>query len=145
MIRISGNDNTMSQNTTISYPDIEIYLADTTNDAIIAWLSTILSDINLTRSSGNKGTCHYSARSLLQQGMVEIHFMIIENANTNFTGLWFKTGQTPWSSDLECARAAAEQFPGEIRCSPGPWNPDQDSDEWVSIHNGRESTVIWRS
>jgi hypothetical protein len=133
----------MSQN--ITYPDIEIYLADTTNDEIVDWLAAILSDINLTGSSPDKGTWHYSARYLNRRGETEIRFIIVEKANADFTSLWFKTGQTPWSSDLECARAAADHFSGEIRCSPGPWNPDQDNDEWISIHNAHESTVAWRS
>ena len=135
----------MSKDKTLTYPDIEIYLADTTNDEIVDWLATILSDINLTRSSRNNSTCHYSARCSHQQGEVEIGFMVVENANGSFTSLWFKTGRTPWSSDLECARAAADQFHGEIRCSPGPWDPDQDNDEWISIQNAHESTIIWRS
>jgi len=135
----------MPQNTTIAYPDIEIYLADTNSGDIVDWLATILSDINLTGSFPNKGTWRYSARYLHQQGESEICFIIVENASADFTSLWFKTGQTPWPSDLQCARAAANHFSGEIRCSPGPWNPDQDNDEWVSIQNAHESTVVWRS
>jgi hypothetical protein len=135
----------MSQSTSPAYPDIEIYLADATKDEIVGWLATILSEINLTQSSSKRRTFSYSAKSLHQQCEVEVQFMIIEKANANFTSLWFKTGQTPWSTDLECARAAADQFPAEIRCSPGPWNPDQDNDEWVSIQDSQESTIIWRS
>jgi hypothetical protein len=135
----------MSQNTNIIYPDIEIYLADTTNDEIVNWLDSILSDINLTRSSRDKGTCRYSARYLNQQGEREIQFIIIEYASGDFTSLWFKSGQTPWPSDLECARAAADHFSQEIRCSPGSWNPNQDNDEWISIRNAHETTVAWRS
>lgn len=135
----------MPQNTAIAYPDIEIYLADTSPDEIIAWLATTLSDIRPIRSSLNTRTWHYVARCLHQQGEVEVRFIIVENANANFTSLWFKTGQTPWSSDLACARAAASHFPREIRCSPGSWNQDQDSDEWLSIQNALESTITWKS
>lgn len=135
----------MSQHTTIAYPDIEIYLGDTTSDEIIAWLATILADIRLTRSSRNTRTSHYSATCMRRQGEVEVPFTIVENANANFTSLWFKTNRTPWASDLQCARAAAAHFPCEIRCSPGSWNPDQDSDQWLSIRDTHESTVIWRT
>jgi hypothetical protein len=135
----------MSQKSHIVYPDIEIYLANVTGHEIVDWLATFLSEITLTRSSPDKNTCHYSARYLRQQEEVEIHFIIMEKACANFTSLWLKSSRTPWNSDLECARAATGHFPGEVRCSPGSWNPDHDNDEWISIQNGNETTCTWRS
>ena len=135
----------MTQENDIKYPDIEIYLADISNDEIINWLSAPLSDIKLTRSSPKFTSWRYTATWASETGPIEVCFMVIENSSQNFTSLWFQTSQLPWPTDLLCARAASKHFSCEVRCAQGSWSPDQDPDEWLSIQGEKEALITWRS
>lgn len=133
----------MNNNLHEEYPDIEIYIYDTSAEQIIAWLDSIFTRIESVKTS-NKG----KTRTLIADNTggipaSQVSIIIVENAKDNFTSVWFQSEHTPWSTDIECARSASSQFTSEIRCTAGSWNQEQLLDGWISLTAKNESSIIW--
>ena len=116
------------------FPDLEIYLKRVPPHDILAWLKTIFDEVQVL-------TTEPSTQCLVDQ----MACTISENvAKGGYTSLWFKSNATPWLSDLDCARAAFDHFGGEIRCSTGGWEGEDDGG-WLRITDKGEATVNWHS
>lgn len=70
---------------------------------------------------------------------------ISENvAKGGFTSVWFKTNETPWENDHECAVSAFDYFQIETRCSTGGWEGEDDGG-WLRITDKGSQTVNWHT
>ena len=120
------------------HPDIEIYIKQQTVEQIVTWLQSRFADLTPTQKKGN--THHFKA----QHEGHSIAVMLIYQAAKDFSSLWFDSSQTPWATDLDCARQAQQQLGTEIRCIASGWNEGDEPDEWWSVTNNGENKILWR-
>lgn len=115
------------------FPDIEIYIKRPALDDVIAWLDRRFS-VKGTAQQGDTVMC-----------MLEgFQCAIVEDAvKGGFTSVWFKSADTPWATDRDCALEAAREFGLEVRCSTGSWQEDDEGPEWLRITPEGESVVDW--
>ncbi|MGM1051805.1 MAG: hypothetical protein ACQEXO_05360 [Pseudomonadota bacterium] len=119
------------------YPDIEIYLAKPPLDALNQWLGAAIGAEPL--APAGKGQW----RTLGHHDGADIPVLLVEKAADGFTSLWFDSSHTPWESDADCARAAA-QLGCEVRCSLGSWHPGDDPDRFLQLlPDGSEAEIDW--
>ena len=119
-------------------PDIEIYLKRATPADIIDWLKQNFQIIQSSdRGEGCKLTLDYKGSST--------DCIIVEQAaKGGYVSVWFKTNETPWRTDEECAREAFEALGVETRCSIGGWEADSDeSGGWYRFTDTGRSVVNW--
>jgi hypothetical protein len=136
---------------THSSPDIEIYVKRVETDEIVRWLSEYFEIIEGHHShltvpfSGEPGATMITLRYPDSDPTSHLHCTIVEKAvKGGFTTVWFKSNQTPWKSDAECAEAAFDFFNVEVRCSTGGWqNGDEDTGGWLRFTKDGQSIVNW--
>ncbi|MAF17290.1 MAG: hypothetical protein CMG93_15145 [Marinomonas sp.] len=122
-------------------PDIEIYLLSCPTEQIIRWLEQDFS-VNEVRTSSDA-----SIKVILTFNGNTIPVTILEKAaGKRFTSVWFDSDQTPWKSDMDCARHAFEKLNCEVRCNYQGWQEDNqdDPDLWWRINDNGEGPYIWR-
>ena len=126
--------------TEIRHPDIEIYVKNCTPDAISNWLAEQADSISAVSS---KGQNHQLVLTFANQ---QVPVMIQEKvAGKAWTSVWFKKNETPWLTDLSCARNASEGLETQIRCIASGWNDGDDPDEYWKVENGSEEKIQWRT
>ena len=120
------------------FPDIEIYVKQVDLPSILDWLARHFQILD--RSSG-----HHTHDIVLSSGKASIHCLIVEQAaKGNFTSIWFKSDQTPWTTDQDCARDAADYLGCEVRCSAGSWQEDNDeTGGWLRVTKQGQSRINW--
>ena len=82
---------------------------------------------------------------LIQYETHTIPVMIVENVAGIFTSVLFESDNSPWPRDIDCAHEVFKQFNNEIRCIAKSWHEGDEPDEWLSISNAGEQTMLWRS
>ena len=116
--------------------DIEIYAKSLKLADIVSWLETCFSSVEVVTSG-----------KVVHDYMLDgkIPLMIVENAvGKAWTSIWFKSPETPWSDDRECAKALQSHTKCRVRANAAPWSDGEDMDEWWQItEDGEESTVSW--
>lgn len=118
------------------FPDIEIYLNRPVLADVIGWLDRRFGLLE-TRTRANTITCRLKQH--------DIQCAIVENAaEGRFTSVWFKSPDTPWESDRDCALEAFDELGVEVRCSSGSWQDDNDEPGWLEITRHGESTIDWQ-
>lgn len=120
------------------YPDIEIYLKRIDSDAISRWLQQRFEQCSPLHQQGTSS--HYR----IAHGPHCISVLVVEKAQGIFTSLAFDSDQTPWPTDLDCAREAAVYFDCEVRCNASGWQEGDDPDEWLSISAEGEKLISWK-
>lgn len=121
-------------------PDIEIYLREDHLDNFFQWLNQHIGVLHLDPWSGA------TRRGTLQNGQTPIPLMIVRKAAGKWASVWFISEYTPWSTDLECARAIAAGLQVEVRCSVGTWEESQgdaDADRWMKVTATEEDEFVW--
>ena len=134
---------------TENQPDIEIYLKRPAIEDILGWLEKHF-EISGHETSGDRHEI-----SLIYNG-VALTCMIFEKvAKGGYASVWFKSNQTPWSTDEACASDAFESLGLETRCSTGGWQSgsedgDHEGDSqqgerggWYRFTAAGKSTVNW--
>lgn len=122
------------------HPDIEIYVKNRTQEQIEQWLNSRFGDLQRDFS---QGTIHeYRASANGAKVPVMVHEKVVGKA---WTSVWFKSDQTDWATDLECALSAASEMETQIRCIAGGWNDGDDPDEWWKVENGEQEKIQWRT
>ncbi|OED44373.1 hypothetical protein ACH42_07750 [Endozoicomonas sp. (ex Bugula neritina AB1)] len=117
--------------------DIEIYVKNLLLDDIQGWLTETFDTIK-TINTGN--TVHDLE---VTAGDKIIPVMIVERAvGKAWTSIWFKTSDTPWKDDTECAKSLQVSQQCRIRCNSGPWQEGADMDEWWQLDEQGEETII---
>ncbi|SBS35029.1 hypothetical protein MAQ5080_03051 [Marinomonas aquimarina] len=122
-------------------PDIEIYLLSCPTERIISWLEQDFSVLDMRKPSDIATKLH------LDWNGRDIPVTILEQAaGKRFTSVWFDSEQTPWESDMECAKRAFEALQCEVRCNYQGWQEDgqEDPDLWWRINANGEGPYIWR-
>ncbi|MFB9145830.1 hypothetical protein ACFFU2_04755 [Halomonas alkalicola] len=128
----------MTSDSQARYPDIEIYLARPSVEAIGEWLIAAIGAAPLSPAGKGKW------RTRGQHDGEEVPVLLVEKAADGFASLWFDSPHTPWESDAACARAAAAQVGCEVRCSLGGWHPGDDPDRFLKVlPDGSESEIDW--
>lgn len=121
-------------------PDIEIYLREDHLDGLSEWLGQHIGELQLGPWAGT--TRHGRLHS-----DTEIPMMIVRKAAGKWASIWFNSDQTPWATDLDCARALAAGMDVEVRCSAGGWDETQgmtDADSWMKVTAAGEEAFIWK-
>ncbi|WP_246480667.1 hypothetical protein [Motiliproteus sediminis] len=129
----------MIENPETRHPDIEIYIFAAKASDVEAWLQQQFEQLEQSHQQG--GRTDYRATT----NGITIPVMVIEKAAGKFTSVWFDSAVTPWSRDLDCARAAAAAFHREVRCIASGWQEGDDPDEWWSITTAEEKIISWRN
>lgn len=132
----------MNGKTNPAYTDIEIYLFNVKLSDTLDWLQArFLSLVPDTETPGNSTTHHFFARTETES----IRITIVEKVARGYTSILFDSPNTPWETDLDCARDAFRHLLVEVRCCAGSWMPEQNPDEWLSICEEGESVITWRT
>ena len=118
--------------------DIEIYINHVSIEDIETWLVTLFKPVNETSSSGK--TTRYRAHI----GDSPFVIVVITNVVESYSSIWFDSKDTLWENDIECARSAFTQFKQEVRCVENSWQEGQDPDQWYSISDQGENSIIWK-
>jgi hypothetical protein len=122
----------------MSAPDIEIYIAAVTPEAVLAWLQQRFAGTAAPRPAGKKQwrlALPYEGRTLPA--------LVIEDAAPGYVSLWLDSPHTPWADDIACAREAFAFFRTEVRATPGSWQEGDDPDLWWHIDGKGEGLVNW--
>ncbi|ATJ84213.1 hypothetical protein ACFPTY_14370 [Halomonas beimenensis] len=120
------------------YPDIEVYLARADLEALNAWLVETLDAVPLAAAGKHRW------RTRGSHGGVEIPVLLVDKAADGFASLWLDSPETPWPTDADCAREAADRLGCEVRCSLGGWQPGDDPDRFLRVlPDGSEATIDW--
>jgi hypothetical protein len=116
-------------------PEIEIYLHNCPLERLVAWLRTVVGPLEEAMPRGN-AVVYPSA-----VGPV----VVTTDAGGSFVGVWFNTPRSPWNTDVECARQAANELKCTVRCDPGPHFADASSLSaiFLEISGGNERLTEW--
>ena len=120
-------------------PDIEIYLKEDFLNELNGWLEQHVGSLDLGPWAGTlrRGTLH---------GDTRIPLMIVRKAAGKWASICFESEHTPWSTDLDCARAVAAGTNREVRCSIGSWQEEQgesNADNWMKVTAEGEEEFVW--
>lgn len=104
--------------------DIEIYIREPVIKRVLGWLKGVLGpleELPVDRSQPDVRMFH----TLEHEPMIPV---VIQSAIEGgpYVGVWFDSDQTPWQSDVECAKQAFEAFGLPVQCDPGPDYDNQD-------------------
>lgn len=115
-------------------PDIEIYLAHTTPEAIQNWLSQVLDPCSPWQQKGATLYCQSA----------EITVVWVEHALGKWHSLVFNSAHTPWADDLACAQAAHQA----LRCALQGWQEQdglEDHLDWLEVSHQGTQRIRWHS
>ncbi len=119
------------------YPDIEIYAHDVTFKKIGEWLQQHFKSVEKQETVTKKSAprCHW-----LVDGCEVVAF---GNAVGNYASIWFKQNNSPWDTDLDCARNACVELNTQIRCSNSSWEEGQGpKSQWWRVTEGEGEMLI---
>ncbi len=121
------------------YPDIEIYAHDITFKQIDEWLKLhfTLVEKKETVSKKSQPRC-----SWVVDGS---DVVVFGNASGKYSSIWFKQNNSPWDTDLDCARIASLQLNTQVRCSNSSWQEGQapESQWWRVTAAEGEMLIEW--
>lgn len=120
------------------HPDIEIYVKSCSISQIETWFSELSDSWQHEFSQGV--THEYKLSIEGKQIPVLIHEKVAGKA---WSSIWFKSDETPWFKDLDCARVAAIALATQVRCIASGWKSGDDPDEWWKIEGDEEALIQW--
>ncbi|WP_299182758.1 hypothetical protein [uncultured Neptuniibacter sp.] len=122
------------------HPDIEIYVKNRSLDEIRGWLATHSEKIE---AQSSKGGIHELDLSI---DGVKVPVLIHEKvAGKAWSSVWFKSDQSPWAKDLDCAQAASEEMETQVRCIASGWADGDDPDEYWKVEAGESEKIQWHT
>lgn len=121
------------------YPDLEIYAKDITFKDVDDWLKATFKAVERKDTVKKKS----EARSYWTVDGSDV--IVFGNALGHYSSIWFKQNNTPWDTDLECARDAAKTLNTQIRCSNSGWEEGQSADTqwWRVTKEEGEMLIQW--
>jgi len=128
---------------TESFPDIEIYIRKPDTSSVLAWLGSIFESVDAS-AKGRRTLIKLESPN----GIVDC-VLLPDAVKGNFASLWFKSANTPWKTDRDCALEAFSQLHQEVRCSTIGWESDEKENEeeseetWLQITEDGESMISW--
>ena len=119
------------------YPDIEIYAKDITFVQVEEWLAKHFTKVERKDVITKKS----EARIHLLVDGDEV--LVFGNAISKYSSIWFKKNNSPWNTDLDCARIACKELNTQVRCSNSGWEDGQGPEcEWWRVVEGEEEMLI---
>lgn len=123
-------------------PDIEIYIRDVDTETAKRWLSARFDRVDLqirSPKSVAKGTVYLDGHQIPVTLFPEAH-------GKQYLCVLFESSDTPWETDLACAREVFQMLGNEVRCSVGAWQEGEDPEDefWWRIDESGEEKVRWR-
>ncbi|HIG41636.1 MAG: hypothetical protein ABGY96_10030 [bacterium] len=119
------------------YPDLEIYIHRTETDHVLRWLAEIF-ELKQSRPLKDSIICN-----LVGVTGKEMECVILSKAaRGGYTSVWFKSNETKWDTDKDCAVDAFDFFAKEIRCSAGGWQ-GEDEGGWFRVTDEGVKTANW--
>lgn len=118
-------------------PEIEIYLRDCPSERLLSWLDSKIGQLGQAEEAGAAAIYQTTSGAIVVTPNVE---------DGPFVGVWFNLPDTPWRSDVECARQAARELGCVVRCCPGrefPAVPAWAQDVFLEIAEATERPVNW--
>ena len=115
--------------------EIEIYLRDCPLDRLVTWLESVVGPLAPVEAGGAALVYRSSIGPIVVTQGIE---------GGPFVGVWFNSPNTPWATDVDCARQAARELERVVRCCPGPDFPDVPcwvADQFLEIAGGMEQIV----
>lgn len=114
--------------------EIEIYIRGCPDRRLLAWIESRIGHLDQPESAGDARV--YASR---------IGPVIVTAIGGAFTGVWFNTANSPWATDIDCAREAARYLMCVVRCDPGRHFNDvpERSDTFLEIEGDVERLVDW--
>jgi len=125
------------------HPDIEIYIKNRSPEQVLEWIATQAEQIETTKTTPSSIELAISfpqgqLQAVLQQKV----------SGKAWSSLWLKSNNTPWNTDLDCAKNAAQNMDTQIRCIKESWSEDNDADleedQWWRIENGECELINWQ-
>ncbi len=117
--------------------EIEIYVRDSPPERLVAWMELVVGPLAPAKDA--RAATVYSSRI----GPVVVRPGI---EGGPFVGVCFNSSDSPWATDVDCARQACMEFGYVVRCCPGqhyPGVPWWASDQFLEIAGGVEQIVTW--
>ncbi len=126
------------------HPDLEIYIKNRTEDEIKNWLEKCCDELIASASSGN----NIELEAYFGDAKVNCSLQL-RVCGKMWNSLWFKTNQTPWETDLDCALQAATEMDTQIRCIKAGWSDtdddaEVDEDQWWRVEDGEKMLISWK-
>ncbi|WP_432696623.1 hypothetical protein ACQUQP_19115 [Marinobacterium sp. YM272] len=122
------------------HPDIEVYIKNRQLEEILHWLGERCDEVKPVNSVG--GT--HALEIVIDRCPVPV--MIHEKAvGKAWISIWFRSEQTPWAKDLDCAHEIANALDTQVRCIASGWSEGDDPDEWWRIENGNAEKIQWQT
>ena len=123
--------------------DIEIYIREPVIKRVLGWLKSELGSLETIRESGK----FRSYMAVENDPSFEV-CLNLNVENSPYTAIWIKSGKSPWSNDIECARSAYKAFSLPVQCDPGPQSDhpddffriDSDGERIVRLRDGQLGT-----
>lgn len=122
------------------HPDIEVYIKNCPLEEILDWLGDRCEEVEILNSVG--GT--HALDIVINNCRVPV--MIHEKAvGKAWISIWFRSENTPWAKDLDCAHEIANALNTQVRCIASGWSEGDDPDEWWRIENGIAEKIQWQT
>lgn len=126
------------------HPDLEIYIKNRTPDEISQWLENCCDRLITMKDSTT------SREFQVFFGDAQIDCLLqLKVSGKMWSSLWFKSNQTPWLTDLDCALQASQEMSTQIRCIKAGWSDtDEDSDceedQWWKVEDQQQTLISWQ-
>jgi hypothetical protein len=91
-------------------PGIEIYLRDCPLERLAEWLRTAVGPLEEAIPMGDAVVYPSTIGPVV----------VTPDVGESLVSVWFNTPRSPWNTDAECARQAADELKCTVRCDPGP-------------------------
>jgi hypothetical protein len=116
--------------------DIEIYVRDCPPERLVAWLGRVVGPVGPAEEAGS---------ALVYPSRVGAVVVRPDIEDGPFVGVWFNTPDSPWGSDVACARQAAQELGCTVRCDPGEHSSEVHwaSDVFLEISGDEEKLITW--
>ncbi len=118
-------------------PDIEIYVRGCSTERLVAWLESVV---------GPLGPLEAAGAAIVYPSRIGPVVLTPRIKGGPFVSVWFNSPNTPWATDVDCARQVARELCCVVRCDPGlhfPEAPLWASDQFLDIADGVEKIVTW--
>lgn len=125
-------------------PDIEVYIPEISTEQGSEWLTSVFNSCQLAKKK--KGMPKSAQPIYVEWEGQKIFCIIFEQVVPGYTSIWLDSPNLPWSSDQECALAAATYFSKPVRFVADSWQQKQDPDAWSEVDESKNVTqLIWKT